>query len=59
MICQECHGFGTVLKQQVISQLSEDRSVVAWVKMPCDTCGGSGVSYCCEGHEAQPDHVNT
>lgn len=41
MICPDCGGRGLVTLFSGV--------------VPCETCQGSGVAYCCEGHQAEPE----
>ena len=41
MLCEYCHGKGTVLAEGG--------------PQPCLECGGSGLVHCCEGLQAQPE----
>lgn len=43
MRCEKCHGH---------------RVFIIWDStLPCPECGGTGVAYCCESEQAQPDPV--
>lgn len=39
MICQTCNGVGAM-------------PIAPWY--PCPDCNGCGITYCCDGHQAQP-----
>ena len=44
MRCEACHGTGF------------HREDGWWyMELPCEECGGSGISYCCEGPKEQPE----
>lgn len=49
MRCETCHGSGKVL-----SPLVPNTPPAMRIKVPCPTCNGSGVDYCC-GPSAVPD----
>jgi len=45
MMCEECHGTG----------FHRERGDWWCVELPCEECGGSGISYCCDGLREQPE----
>jgi len=55
MICPDCHGTGV----GGFGRLAQPVRGTRLVRLPCVTCGGSGVAYCCDhagsaGNEPAP-----
>jgi len=54
MNCEKCHGTGMVvgLTPDGITADGED----CWCYLiPCEECGGTGKSHCCDGLKEQPE----
>lgn len=48
MICEQCHG--TKVIHQFLSLMGGE----LWQDVPCPSCGGNGLQYCCDGLREQP-----
>jgi hypothetical protein len=60
MICERCHGHGTrpnpelvVVRTAYGARIENPHGQPIWI--PCEDCGGSGRTHCCEGEQAQPE----
>lgn len=56
MKCEECHGLGHVVNLAALKRLSSAIKAIDFTPLPrgalmlrCPSCGGSGISSCCEG----------
>ncbi len=43
MICEECQGI------RFVAPKGQKPYLGVWDSIPCPSCGGTGVSHCCEG----------
>lgn len=46
MICPKCQGTKTIIHYYV--------GLGTFADLPCPECDGSGIAYCCEGHQEAP-----
>ena len=57
MNCEKCHGTGFIWGPSCEHKFP-DGTVIATadlVKKPCEECGGTGKSHCCDGLKEQPE----
>ena len=52
MRCPTCHGTGNVVRQ---SPVCPDLGLWSNYEVPCQDCGGSGITHCCEGMREQAE----
>lgn len=55
MICEECHGTGSVTTGTF--QFPPPDGPLHDLREPCPNCNGSGVQSCCDGATGRSDEV--